>query len=671
MAEDRNKILLFDHIYPHDKGMLLRHAARGRIVKIFDFGFHATKQSSLKAAFDSGVLKSIYINGLSPAHGEAIDIAQGLSLETLGIKIFSAIRKLYGSEDVSYLFRKCLVEDIFKFCFIREHLKKEAANCPNAKITLVSRHFHLRLKFLRGATNLGFELPKNVEIRRSLLGELDEVRDALIYKGAATASVILRALFCGVGWLLNRSKIQKESREFAVSVGSHLEVARAGERGYDSIVDGLHFSNDNFFFFDVFNMGPTLLQRERAKGRVFLSFKEQTRFSALVRWRWDTKFLASAFRALGETFFSFYGSASVWKLYFIALVQYLDWNILLQLVDFKHFIYTNQESLRTLASNLFLQQRGKQTWNYSIFLGGSYIVAKDGDLQSVRNHLWSFLVSEHFVGVNETVCEYYRLHYQKVKYRHAIGSIYAGMIQGRLTADERSNFLQNSFPLTPDPLDKRLISVFDTTFFNSPDCLTNFEDCLSFYDDMIKLLLEHEDYLMVFKPSKTPGFFMHPHHPCASLRKGPLVLDRWRALKAHPRVFWPTSLDITTKKFVDFSFNNSIIAASDIVITHCMSSPTAEALGARKKAFWYESGRKHCGTDYDRIPGLVVHGYAELHARVRELLNVSNEEYDLYLDRYVRGKVESYLDGQALNRFRILLTDRTVNSQGEEECRVS
>ena len=108
--------------------------------------------------------------------------------------------------------------------------------------------------------------------------------------------------------------------------------------------------------------------------------------------------------------------------------------------------------------------------------------------------------------------------------------------------------------------------------------------------------------------------------------------------------------------FLDFSFNNFIIAGSDVIITHCMSSPTAEALGAGKKAFWYESGHKHAGIDYDQVPGLVVHGYEALSRRVRELLEMPDDGYERYLQESIRGKIDSYLDGKALTRFKDLLS---------------
>jgi len=98
------------------------------------------------------------------------------------------------------------------------------------------------------------------------------------------------------------------------------------------------------------------------------------------------------------------------------------------------------------------------------------------------------------------------------------------------------------------------------------------------------------------------------------------------------------------------------MAISDLVITHCMSSPTVEALGARKKAFWYESGDKHRGLAYDKIPQLVIHGYHDLKKRIEYLLyEINDDEYDEYLNKNIKSKIEYQLDGLALTRFRKLI----------------
>ncbi len=98
------------------------------------------------------------------------------------------------------------------------------------------------------------------------------------------------------------------------------------------------------------------------------------------------------------------------------------------------------------------------------------------------------------------------------------------------------------------------------------------------------------------------------------------------------------------------------MAVSDVVVTHCMSSPTTEALGARKKAFWYESGDKHRGLLYDKIPGLVIHGYSDLKEKIEYLLyKIPDDEYDEYLNKYTTDKIEYQHDGLALTRLRQLL----------------
>jgi polysaccharide biosynthesis PFTS motif protein len=191
-----------------------------------------------------------------------------------------------------------------------------------------------------------------------------------------------------------------------------------------------------------------------------------------------------------------------------------------------------------------------------------------------------------------------------------------------------------------------VISYFDTTFADDDNVITSYDDAIASYRDMLKLLNEERALLLIVKPSKNEQLLVTSEVAWSSPDKGRVIIGLWDKLKAHPRVYWAG----------EAADNPVIMAISDLVITHCMSSPTGEALGARKKAIWYESGDKHRGLIYDQVPGLVVHGYNELKERVSELLyRFSDEEYNKFLEKYIRGKVESHLDGLALSRFRRLI----------------
>ena len=58
----------------------------------------------------------------------------------------------------------------------------------------------------------------------------------------------------------------------------------------------------------------------------------------------------------------------------------------------------------------------------------------------------------------------------------------------------------------------------------------------------------------------------------------------------------------------------------------------------------------------DKIPNFVAHNYEELKRLVQKLLyETSEEEYRDFLNTYVKGKIDPYLDGKAVTRFQELL----------------
>src|SRR5439155_137054 len=96
-----------------------------------------------------------------------------------------------------------------------------------------------------------------------------------------------------------------------------------------------------------------------------------------------------------------------------------------------------------------------------------------------------------------------------------------------------------------------------------------FDEAVAWYDDIARLADERPDLLMVLKPSKADWYFVDPtfqwSHP-----RGAAVLERWERLRAHPRVHFAGHDGDPA----------SVVAAADLTVTFCYSSPTAEALGA-------------------------------------------------------------------------------------------
>ena len=523
------EIVIFEDITLSNLSLFKRFVKQGAQIEIFDFDFQIKQKRYLKPFLDAGQLQRIYINPFSSAHGLAIDLAEKFLGFIQASAPYQAASLLYGSEDVSFLFRRGFAQEIFKFCYIHDYLEKLSASSRPKDIVFVSKQYVLMREFLQREIGHNKPLPAGINIRRDFFEHTRELKDKVVFKAASMAYVLLRGAGCLAGAISLRAFVKKECRDYAVLVGSRLEVERVADRGYDFFIDGERFKNENTVFLDNSGLQEDLLKRERARGRWFLGIKKNLKFLYLIKHRWDMAFLGRSTGSLGCVFLSWKAPALMWRVYFICIQKYCDWNLILQQVDFKDLIYTNQENIQMSAANILLKQRGKHSWNYSCFLGGSYFIAKNKDIRSVRHVLWSFLVYDYFVGFNRDVIEYYKIHYQQVKEYYAVGSLYAQLIRRHMNNDGRHVLFTKNFPRISDFKNKKVIAVFDTTFIDAQDCLTNIEDGLLFYEDMLNLLLENENYLMVFKPSKSPTFYCDPKHPGSSL-KGEVIIKRWHEL---------------------------------------------------------------------------------------------------------------------------------------------
>ena len=127
----------------------------------------------------------------------------------------------------------------------------------------------------------------------------------------------------------------------------------------------------------------------------------------------------------------------------------------------------------------------------------------------------------------------------------------------------------------------------------------------------------------------------------------PEILPLYHALQEHPRCY------LTDEKDPDPA---ETIAATDLVISACFSSPAIEALGARCRAFYYDASDRFRGTYYDRFPRFIAHDYVQLVDWTRFwLYETSDDEFSRFLETYIRGEVEAGIDGAAIFRFRSML----------------
>ena len=248
--------------------------------------------------------------------------------------------------------------------------------------------------------------------------------------------------------------------------------------------------------------------------------------------------------------------------------------------------------------------------------------------------------------MNNLAINYYKKHYQNVKNYFNNGSLVAELIKNEKKNDYKDKFRESLFSksLTSN---SKIISFYDTSFYDYDEAITTFDDFFGFYKDILKLTEKFKDLFIIIKPAKPFNKYLLKHNPWASFDKIHKVQDIINKVKKNNKIYLASDAADTV----------SIMAYSDLVVTHCMSTPSCDVLASGARAIWYESGNRHKGVLFDHIPDLIIHGYNNLEKFVSiTLTDDTSLKYNEYIEKNVKGVVEDYIDGNAVSRFRNLLT---------------
>lgn len=595
----------------------------------------------MRGLINAEKIHRIYINTMASEHGEAIDQTEILfqKLHPHFQKKFRAMEKLYPSFEAALIFKKTLLLELFRCIYIYNDLKRiEERETQASKILFVPDLYCFYESQIRRHGNYFFESFRKIKIPVGFQWGAWGVR-MLRRFGEGWGGFCLLWVRCVKGRILFSFRRQSSRAFFknVMAVHQEIETKFQNRRGFDFLVDEKHFRKEELAFLFYLPLSSETRLRLNEKKYHFLDAARQTALPPLSARFWAALFRLPFLRTQGFPFH---------KAWFWALEVFCFHHALQKNIRFENYIYTNQESPRQIALNILIRNRGAQTWNYALFVGGGLLyVPRREDFPARRHCLWAFLNSDHYVGINDDAALYFKTHYQKVHEYHTVGSLYSELVREISESVPKEVLVEKYFPQQM-PSGRKIISFFDTSFIDSPDCrTTTFDDALSFYREILKLLQEIPEPLFIIKTKKNPAYFLAPDSQWSSLRKGKELMALWEELRANPCVFWAG----------DAGDIPSILAVSDLVISYCFSSTTVEALGAGKKAIWYESRDNHVGLYYDAIPGLVVHGYEDLKKRIHELLEEDPQNYQTYFQQHILGRVESHGDGLALTRFRKLL----------------
>ncbi|MCE5325932.1 MAG: hypothetical protein LLG01_05910 [Planctomycetaceae bacterium] len=645
-----NRVVLIERLRAIHRLAVWYHLRRGHEVRIFDFTQDLKRRPWLAMLVNAGRVQRIYIDPLARAHGESIDLTDML-YPALACPATRLLRGLLAGDQAHLVAKKSLLPSVFACLFVDDYLsdlaRQAGAGAPPpifyADQYPALRNLIDRTEIRPMAPKGAMRIPRWASMLQPLLKWWSAAKFALPRHGALWGQLALLSL----ARLLRLPRPPQRRVRYAMLIEQPFQLRLKGKRYFDFLLDGSGLSADNTIFCFRTAIDGNAALHCRQRGYHVLDLRDLARPTGLLHTAVPWAIIGRAIGALLRLTLPAAAQIEIMDAAVRGLQVYVEQAVLAQRLHADHYVYTNQEHPKQLAANILLRQGGTRTWNYTLAIGGTFIYATDRDksLFARRHHLWAYLNSDHYIAATADAVRYNRLHAQDVGAYHDVGCIYSQMVREYLQ-DPGKAALQEEVFGRPLPDGAPLAAFFDTTFVYDDASVTTFQDALAFFADILRLLDDMPLLHVLVKPSKDPSYFTDPLFQWSRPELGRRVVELCRRLQNHPRVRW-AGIEGRVP---------AIISASDVTVTHCLSSPTFEALGAGRKAFWYDPRNTCRGVLYDQAPGLIAHGYEQLLARTRELLEMDEAIYSDYLRREIAGKVETYVDGRGLDRFRQLLT---------------
>jgi polysaccharide biosynthesis PFTS motif protein len=313
------------------------------------------------------------------------------------------------------------------------------------------------------------------------------------------------------------------------------------------------------------------------------------------------------------------------------LTDYIKWNLLVDKYQIKHHIsILNADNV---SKSIILSENHVKTWliypdNHSltVHLKEKKEIPMDWDI--------SYILSDNVVVDGNKMLRYFMSHPNKVSNYHVLGILPSQRVfeirSGKIPSNLKGKIekIRNS---------KKIVVVFDTTFDDRRQL--KIADGIQFGKDILNLLDEIPEIGIIFKLKKF-------------LSITPDLEPIYAELRNHPRCV------LIEKTHKDCVFSTDIIAVADMVISAAYTSTTAEALGSKTKAIYYDIPGTEMGNEYyyNRYPNFVAHNYEELKKLITYwLYECDDDEFEIFLNRYVKGEIDPYLDGKAIDRLQNLL----------------
>ena len=606
----------------------------------------------LRKLINEGKISRVEVSHLSGTVDLGLEATEWLYPEVSRNGLVQSLHKMFGSGEVQAVFKHGLLLDVSQYLSVRLYFQKYIERTGSrSTVTLIPDSFcywdGLLRDWCRERNGLveGVKIPGWARAWSGLISLERRVRENVKHSLANGLSLLAVWLGRRLGKPHERDITIEYDHICAIDVAA--QVRFQGPRKFDFLLDNERLTKENTaFLVSRSGEGPWMDEARSAGYHIINRSQFGDERHPWKHLRRPPSGASLGVLAKAMVYNALRPAAPTWLSQTAALgvSTYISESSLMERVRYTNYIYRSQDDLRQRWRNVLIRKAGRQSWNFAYAIGGGYIHDEIEDFGGLHQ-LWTYQNPDHYVSPSRQMVEYQKRHHQMVREYHEVGNIWSELIRIESETKDRDETLSHWF--NGSHRGKRVVAWFDSSVVEAENSACTYTEAIAWYTDIQKLLEDDENFLAVIKPSKPPSYFLDAaqewSHPL-----GKVLMEKWDELKGHPRVYFAGH----------DSDPVSVMAMSDLTVTYCFSSCTAEALGAGKPAIWSEPGERWRETLYGREHMLVAHGYEELRALVFKLLyDTSDTEYQQFLQDRVLGLVESFLDGGGLSRFRGLLRE--------------
>ena len=544
-------------------------------------------------------------------------------------KLISLMVRLLKSEMAHAVYKKILVKRLYDFYITHLYVNEFAGNHKTfGEVHFVPQDYFSIRKLLKQA-NQEVSCDPNIYIPAwSYFMDF-------MSKAALKAMYIVYLISLLVRLLLKKRKfIDNEAGPKEYQVGIRIYTSDIGfyykYRRIDFLLDGEKLNADNSlfcietpvsneYFRELKENKYNVVEISRILENMDRGFYQRVLLKTFVPY-WSRLFVRS-----------FMEESSVIKTTVQILYAYIMWKRFLELYHFKNYVVYNDYSALPTVRNILFAQKGIRTWYYIHSCNDTGVMAPSNN-SHFRDFAYSFMNFDTLLVWGDRMKRYQSSHDGYIREYKDMGCLWSEHVRGVVEKNNGTQ-LKNSVIKKLNKTPKKIIGVFDTSF-GGPENMIKSKEMALFFKGIIDLLENNPGFAVVLKNKWIWNDL---------IARSPDARTVYKEINAHPRCYAIND---------GFEDPNEVIAISDLVISVCFTAPTVEALGARKKAIYYDATNIFKGYFYDKFPNLVAHSSQELQKTVDYWLNLTDQEFNDYLETYVKGEIDGFVDGKAITRFR-------------------